>query len=132
MLLWVKICNIIGNTILKKSWKRMTTKAKSFTFNYYINAKIWVHWLVFMHRAWPDLIIFISSGFLKNWHSLRTTLYSIDPASWGPESIILSIAVFSAPEQIWNQPSTKTIKARGFSLQLQNFRWATKRHFVLW
>lgn len=35
-------------------------------------------------------------------YSLKTTLYSIDPASWGPESIILSMAFFSAGEQICN------------------------------
>lgn len=37
---------------------------------------------------------------MRHWYSLRTTLYSMDPASWGPESIILSMAFFSAGEQI--------------------------------
>ena len=35
-------------------------------------------------------------------YSLNTTLYSVDPASCGPESIILSMAFFSAGEQICN------------------------------
>lgn len=35
-------------------------------------------------------------------YSLKITLYSVDPASCGPESIILSMAFFSAGEQICN------------------------------
>lgn len=66
---------------------------------------------------------------LSQWHSLRTTLYSIDPASWGPESISLSMADFSATEQIWNHPAQK---ATGISLHLQTFNRTTRRDFVLW
>lgn len=78
---------------------------------------------VVFHLSWPHRRLKLSQG-----HSLRTTLYSIDPASWGPESISLSMAAFSATEQIWNHPAQK---ATGISLQLQTFKWTTRRDFVL-
>lgn len=45
-------------------------------------------------------------------YSLNTTLYSMDPASWGPESIILSMAFFSAGEQIWETHLHRVTKAK--------------------